>query len=174
MKVLTNTVKDNDGRIDRVTYDCQHTSNEGISYGNSGNRIEGKDNQNIVEKCKDCTACETDILETEPDIQKHEDCCHYNGNNCISSHLAADCGRNTFCLDQGFIYIKLVNKCFIQCLTFIKVQRTCLNDNLIGSYNLSRLYVLISCYLLYKRCYLRVNGLNVHVLVEGYICGGTT
>mgnify|MGYP007028732718 CR=1 FL=1 len=45
-----------------------------------------------------------------------------NGYYSISSHFVADSGGNTLCLDQGFIYTKLVNKCLIQCLTFVKIQ----------------------------------------------------
>ena len=99
MKVLTDTVKDNDCSIDRITNNGQHTCDKGISYGNSGNRIEGKDNQNVMEKCKYCTACKADILEAEPDVKKHEDSSNDNGNYCISSHLIADSSGNALCLN---------------------------------------------------------------------------
>ena len=127
-----------------------------------------------MKKCKYRTSCKTDILETEPDVKKHENSGNKNGYYSISSHFVADSGGNTLCLDQGFIYTKLVNKCLIQCLTFVKIQGTCLDDNLICSNNLSRLYILISCNLFHYRCNLRINGLNVHIFVKGDISRSTT
>ena len=63
-----------------------------------------------------------DILETEPDIKKHEDSSNDNGNYCISSHLIADSSGNALCLDQRLIYIKLIHKCLVQSFTLIQSQ----------------------------------------------------
>ena len=122
-----------------------------------------------MEKCKYCTACKADILEAEPDVKKHEDSSNDNGNYCISSHLIADSSGNALCLNQGLIYIKLIHKCLVQSFTLVQSQCAGLNDNLLGSNNLGRLYILISCYFFYNRCNLRINGLNVQILIKGNI-----
>ena len=173
MKILTDTVEDNDRSVDRITNDSQHTSDKSISYGNSGNRIECKYNKHVVKKRKYRTACKTDIFETEPDVKQHENSRNKNGYYSISSHFVADSGGNTLCLDQGFIYTKLVNKRLIQRLTFVKIQGTSLDDNLVCSNNLGRLYILISCNLFHNRSNLRINGLNIHIFVKGDISGST-
>ena len=64
-QVLTDTVKDNDRRIDRVTHDRKHTGNKGITHGYSGYCIEGQDYQHVVKQGHNCAACEPDILETQ-------------------------------------------------------------------------------------------------------------
>ena len=61
VKILTDTVEDNDRGVDRITNDSQHTSDKSISYGNSGNRIECKDNKHIMKKCKCCPFCKAVI-----------------------------------------------------------------------------------------------------------------
>ena len=75
MKVLTYTVKNNDCSIDRITYDCKHAGNKCITDGYSGNSIECKYNQNIMQKRQYRTACKTDVFKSEPDIKKHTDEC---------------------------------------------------------------------------------------------------
>ena len=127
-----------------------------------------------MQQGKYCTACETDIFETEPDVSKHAECSHNHGNNCISSHLGTYCRRNTFCCDQRIIYIKFLNKCIIQFLTFFLRKRTRLDNYLIRSYNFSRLYILITCNFFNDRSYFRVNLLDIHVFVECYSCCSTT
>ena len=118
MHVLTDSVKDDDRCVNRITNDCQHAGNKGITYRNSGDRIECKNNQNVMEKCKDRTARKTDILETEPDVYQHAECCNKNCNDRISSHLRTYSSRNTFCCDQAVIYIEVLNQSLIQFLTF--------------------------------------------------------
>ena len=110
---------------------------------------------------------QTDILETEPDVKKHENSGNKNGYYSISSHFVADSGGNTLCLDQGFIYTKLVNKCLIQCLTFVKIQGTCLDDNLIGTAYLGSLDICIAGYFLYNRFYFFIDLFDGVIFVEG-------
>ncbi len=68
--ILTDTVEDDNSSIDGITYDRQHTRNKCISHRCSGNNIKRKYDQDIMKKCKYCTACKADILKTEPDVKK--------------------------------------------------------------------------------------------------------
>ena len=122
-----------------------------------------------MKKCKYCTACKADILETEPDVKKHEDRSYDNRYDSVSSHLIADSSGNILRCDQTCIYIKIFLQCLIQCFSFLKIQRTCFDHYLIGSLHLGRLYILITCHCLNNRCYLRVDLLDIHLFVEGYI-----
>ena len=49
--VLTDTVEDNDGRIDRITDNRQHACNESIADRNSCRRIERKYHQYVMYQC---------------------------------------------------------------------------------------------------------------------------
>ena len=90
VKILTDTVKNNDGCINGITNNSQHAGNKSITYRCSGNCIESKYNQHIMNQCKYRTACKADILKSEPDIQKHQNRSNNDGNDGISSHLIAD------------------------------------------------------------------------------------
>ena len=93
--------------FDGITYDCQHTRNKCISHRCSGNNIKRKYDQDIMKKCKYCTACKADIFETEPDVKKHEDRSYDNCYDSVSSHLIADSSGNILRCDQTCIYIKI-------------------------------------------------------------------
>ena len=166
MKVLTYTVKNNDCSIDRITYDCKHAGNKCITDRYSGNSIECKYNQNIMQKRQYRTACKTDVFKSEPDIKKHTDCSYYNGYDRITTHFTTYCRRNTFCGNRTVIYTKFLNQCTLQSFTFALIQRTCLDHNLICSDYLCRLNIFISCHLFYNRSYFRINGLNIHIFIK--------
>ena len=127
-----------------------------------------------MQKCKYRTACKTDVFKSEPDIKKHTDCSYDNRYNRILTHFLTYCRRNTLCGNCALIYTKFLNQCIFKRLTLALFQRTCLNYNLICSYYFCRLNVLIACYIFNNWCYLRVNCLNVHVLIKCNSCRSTT
>src|SRR5699024_7074621 len=49
LKLLADTVEDDDRRVDRVTYNRKHTCDKCISYGHSRDHIERKHNKNVVD-----------------------------------------------------------------------------------------------------------------------------
>ena len=53
MHVLTDSVKDDDRCVNRITNDCQHAGNKGITYRNSGDRIECKNPDNLEQIVND-------------------------------------------------------------------------------------------------------------------------
>ena len=118
-------------------------------------------------KSQNRTACKTDILKTDPDICQHTQSRNNNCHKSILSHFRTYCRRNTFCGDQSLVYIKIINHCLIEFFSFRLRQSTCLNNHLVCSHNLGRLYVFISGYFFYNRCYLRVNFFDIHVLIKG-------
>ena len=172
--ILTNSVKDNDCCIDRITNDRQHAGNKCITYGNSGDCIECKYDQHIMKQCQNCTARKTDILETEPDICKHKKCSYDHGYNRISSHFRAYRSRNTFRCDQTLIHTEFLNQSCIQFFSFLLRQCTGLDNYLICAGYLGRLYILVSGNFLYNRCDIRINLLDIHIFIKCHSCCSST
>ena len=110
MHILTDTVKDNNSRIDRITYNRQHAGNKRITYRYSGNGIERKYHQNVMEKGKNCAAGKTNILKSEPNIKKHADCCNNHSYDCILTHLFTYCRGNALCGNSILIHSKFFNQ----------------------------------------------------------------
>ena len=82
--VLSNSVVDNDGIIDRVTEDGQHNRDKVIVDWEAQQNKDTKGNQNIVQKCNHChDACRSaaNFSKAEADIHNHNDRCKDNGYN---------------------------------------------------------------------------------------------
>ena len=73
MQVLTDTVEYDDGRVDRVTYDRQHTRDESAANRNSDQSVSRKNDKAVMRKADDRGSAEACILETEPDVDQHQD-----------------------------------------------------------------------------------------------------
>ena len=63
-QILTDTVKDNDSRVDGITHDRQHTCNKGIAHGYLHNRIECKHYKHIVNQSDHGACAKTDIFKS--------------------------------------------------------------------------------------------------------------
>lgn len=87
VQILTDTVKDYDCRVDRITNNGKHTSDECVTNRNLGNSIYQKHDRTVMKQGKNSTACENDILESEPDIKQHTNRCDNNGYDRIRLHL---------------------------------------------------------------------------------------
>ena len=173
MKILTDTVEDNDRSVDGITKDRQHNGDKGISHRSPGNRVKGEYHQHVVKKRQNRAACKTDILKPEPDIDQHTYRGYRNRHKGVSSHLRAYGSGNTFCGDQSLIHVKIIHHSLIQGLALRLGKGTCLDHNLIGSHNLGGLHILVPCHFLHNRSHLGINLLDIHILVKGNRCSRT-
>ena len=131
--ILTYTIEDYDGGVDGVTYDGQQTRDKGIADGYSCQCVEGDDYQHVMEQAGNTADAETDIAETEADIDQHADNCYCYRQDRIGLHLVTDGGADGLGGDQCLIHAKIIHEHLIQCLSLIHIQRTGLEDNFIGA-----------------------------------------
>ena len=168
LKLLADTVEDDDRCVDRVTYDCKHTCDKCISYGHPRDHIEGKHNENIVDKRHYRAGSKADVFETEPDVEQHTDRSDNYRNDCVCPHLRAYSRTDIFscdiCCRNSVVLFHILCKIF----TLIQIQRLRLEDNLVRSLNGLHLDVHISCDVLQIRNHLTVDLIQRIFFVEGY------
>ncbi len=76
---------------------------------------------------------ETDVAETEADIDQHADDCYCYCQDRIGLHFITDGGTDGLGGDQRLIHAKIIHEHLIQCLSLIHIQRTGLEDNFVGA-----------------------------------------
>ena len=138
--ILTHTVKDNDGRVDGVTNNGQHTCDKGIAHGNLCRRIEGQHHQHIMHQRCNTADAETQILEPDPDIDQHADNGNHHRNDRIGLHLVTDRGTDGLGGDHILRHTEILDQRRIQRLSLLYIQTVGLKDDLIGLLHILYLY----------------------------------
>ena len=100
LAVLTNAVENNDGIVDGITNDGQHGRDEVIVDRDPENSIHGQNDQNIVDQSYDRAQAETNITETDGDVDQHQDDRYSYGDQRSTLHLGTDGGADAALLDQ--------------------------------------------------------------------------
>ena len=126
-----------------------------------------------MEQSQNGTCTETDIFETQPDVDQHANSCNDNRNDCILTHFITYGRRNAFCGDCGFIHTKFFIQFLAKLGSLIQRQFSCLDDNLIGTAYLGSLDICIAGYFLYNRFYFFIDLFDGVIFVEGYVCRST-
>ena len=119
------------------------------------------------------TGTETDILETQPDVDQHTDCCDDNSNDRILTHFITYSRGNALCGDRRFIYTKFFIQFLAKFCSLIQGKFSCLDDNLVGTAYFCSLDICITGYFLYNRFYFFIDLFDGVIFVEGYICRST-
>ena len=126
-----------------------------------------------MHQCKDGTRCETDVAETDPDVQQHADYSDDNCFHCILAHLFTYSRRNVVESDFRSIDTEIVCHCLVNLLTLFQSQRTCFDDDIVASDNLCHLNIGIFCHAFHNRLYLFVQLFDGVILVERNVDGST-
>ena len=86
-----------------------------------------------MEQAGNTADTETDIAETEADIDQHADDCYCYRQDRIGLHFITDGGADGLGSNQRLIYAEVIHKYLIQSLSLIHIQRVGLEDNFIGT-----------------------------------------
>ena len=116
---------------------------------------------------------ETDVLETEPDIDQHAGSCYHYRNDCFPSHFTADGGADGFCRNLLLIHAEAIRQGIIQLFSFRHIQCPGFENYLIGSLYLLGLHVSVAGNLLDHGNHIGIDILNGHIFIKGNVGGGT-
>ena len=126
-----------------------------------------------MQKRGDSTRCETDILESEPDIDEHKYRGNDNRHDGILPHLFTDGRADILRGYQRLIHLEAVGERLVQRLTRIQAERLGLNDNLVRVCNLLRLDIGIPGHFFHDRHDFFIYLFNRIIFVKCYICRRT-
>ena len=116
VQIFTDTVENNDGRVDGITHDRQHTCDKCIADADPYDRIAGKYHEHVVQQRDNGAGRKTDIFKAEPDVQQHKDGRDDNRHDSVALHLSADRRRNTLRGDQRLVHCEIGNQLFFHFL----------------------------------------------------------
>ena len=165
---LTDTVKDNNCCVDRISDDRQHTRDKCISDGHSGDHIERQHNKNVMHKCDDRTCSEPDILKPEPDINQHTDRSYNDRNNSVSTHLRTYSTTDIPDFNILLCHSVVIRHILCKCFSFGEIECLGLEYNLRAVLYSLHLNVRISCNILQIRNHLFIHFIQCIFLVKGY------
>ena len=116
LTLLADPVEDNDGRVDGVSDDGQHTCDKCIAHGYPGDHVERQHHEHIMHQGDDRAGCEADIFEAEPDVQQHTDRRDDHGHDRIGAHLGTYGRADVLGMDvrcgNTVVLFHIVGKCF--------------------------------------------------------------
>ena len=117
-------------------------------------------------KADDRGSAEAGILESEPDVNQHQDKCHNDRIESSRLHFGTDRGTDRLGGDVVLVYAELVLQSHCKCRTLCLIELLGLENHFAAARDLLYLRVRVSCHLCDHRDDLLVDLIEAHVLVE--------
>ena len=122
----------------------------------------------------DCRRCESEVAESKPDVDQHEEYSYENCDNRLLSHLTRNNGTDILRCDCFFCNSKLLFESCIQCFALLEGEGLGLDDDAVILINLLGLDIVITGNLRNNRNNLLIDLSQAIILINLYGRGSTT